>query len=131
MVSTKATGGRKVINVTALASSALLLNPRGVDTREVVETMFTADGIVARPTQELVGTHALLALVAAGFGISVLPEMALVGQHMPNCRCVKLRNGGSREIGIMLSAKRAPSPALNAFKAFLQKEGPSYRQETA
>ena len=124
-----ALSSRKYVDIAALASSALLLNPRGVDTREVVETMFAAVGIVARPAQELVGTQSLLALVAAGFGVSVLPEMALVGQHMPQCRCVRLRNGGSREIGVMLSAKRAPSPALAAFKAFLQQEGPGYRQK--
>ncbi|WP_051237358.1 LysR family transcriptional regulator [Ottowia thiooxydans] len=126
-----ALSARKVISIAALASSALLLNPRGTDTREVLETMFAAAGIVVRPTQELVGTHAMLALVEGGFGIGVLPEMALVGVHMPQCRCVKLSNGGRREIGVMLSAKRAPSPAVTAFKAFLQQEGPGYRQETA
>jgi hypothetical protein len=50
---------------------------------------------------------------------------------MPGCRCVKLREGGSREIGVMMSSKRAPSPAMRAFKAFLEGAGGRYSEQKA
>ena len=109
-------------------SAPLLLNPRAVNTREAVEKLFAGAGLVAQPAQEMITTHALVALFALGFGVSVLSKMALAGLHMPVCRCVRLREGDRREIGVMMSSKRALSPAMRAFKAFLERTGGRYSE---
>ncbi len=114
--------GRRTVALAELARHPLLLNPRGVDSREMLEQAFRAVGIVPRAAQELVGTQALLALVGAGFGIAVLPRMALAGVSTAHYRTLRLREPAHRVIGILVSARRALPPAARALQGFLQTE---------
>lgn len=125
-----ALSARKRIALADLAGYPLLLNPRGVDLREVLQGMFSQAGITPRPAQELVGTHALVSLVAAGFGISVLPRMALAGLQGGPCHFIPLRGGEARDVGVMLPTRRSPSPACSAFKAFLEDNAQSLARAT-
>lgn len=117
---------RARVGARELAAFPLLLNPRGVDTREALETVFRAAGVVPQPAQELIGTHALVSLVGAGFGLSVLPRMALLGLNLSRCKLLDLREAVSREIGVVLSTKRSESPAAVAFREFLEAAGARY-----
>ena len=110
---------RKTIALAELARFPLLLNPRGVDLREMLQTLFEKDDLSPVVVQEMTGTHALVALVAAGFGMSIQPRMALSGLALAGCNAIKLRGGAGRAIGVMLPAPRSHSPATLAFKAFL------------
>jgi DNA-binding transcriptional LysR family regulator len=118
--------GRVRVGARQLAAYPLLLNPRGVDTREALEAMFRAARIVPQPTQELIGTPALVSLVGAGFGVSVLPRMAFLGLDLARCRLLELREAAGREIGVVLSTKRSESPATVAFREFLEAAGARY-----
>jgi LysR family carnitine catabolism transcriptional activator len=118
-----ALAARKSTSLVELAKYPLLLNPRGVDLREMLQVLFHAEGLAPEAAQELTGTHALVALVAAGFGVSIQPRMALAGLDMPGCRVLKLRGGGGRDIGVMLPTRRSHSPATLAFKTFLAEQG--------
>lgn len=110
---------RRTISLAELARFPLLLNPRGVDLREVLQVLFEAEKLTPDVVQEMTGTHALVSLVAAGFGVSIQPRMALFGLVLAGCCEIKLRDGPGREIGIMLPARRSHSPATRAFEEFL------------
>jgi DNA-binding transcriptional LysR family regulator len=118
-----ALSSRKTVALVDLAKQPLLLNPRGVDLREILHEMFQAEKLAPHVAQELVGTHALLALVASGFGVSIQPRMALSGLATPGCSVLKLRGGAGRDIGVMLSTRRSHAPATLAFKDFLAEQG--------
>lgn len=110
---------RRTISLAELARFPLLLNPRGVDLREMLQVLFEAEKLTLQVVQEMTGTHALVALVAAGYGVSIQPRMALSGLALPGCNVVKLRGGSGRDIGVMLPARRSHSPATLAFRDFL------------
>jgi DNA-binding transcriptional LysR family regulator len=118
--------GRSRVAAKDLAAFPLLLNPRGVDMREALEAMFRASGVTPRPAHELIGTPALVSLVSGGFGVTVLPRMALLGLDLAACRLLKLRETVGREIGTVLSIKRSASPATVAFREFLEAAGDRY-----
>lgn len=109
---------RRRLRLRDLLAHPLLLNPRGVDLRETVEARFTQQGLVPAPAQELVGSHALVALVAAGQGVSILPRLALATARMEGCRAIRLLDGGSRQLGLVVPKGRSLSPAAQAFIDF-------------
>jgi LysR family carnitine catabolism transcriptional activator len=110
---------RKRVEIAELGRHALLLNPRGVDLREALETLFRAVGVTPVPAQELTSTHGLVTLVGAGFGASVLPRLSLTGLDLGACRVLQLRQSAGREIGVLQLANRSDSPAMAAFRSFL------------
>ncbi|QJW83352.1 LysR family transcriptional regulator substrate-binding protein [Ramlibacter terrae] len=114
---------RKGTSFAELARHPLLLNPKGVDLREMLERLFHAEALVPRVAQELIGTHALVALVAAGFGVSIQPRMALSGLDMQGCSVLKLRGGAGREIGVMLPARRSHAPATHGVQGVPAEQG--------
>jgi LysR family carnitine catabolism transcriptional activator len=119
---------RARISLNDLAGSPLLLNPRGVDLREMLEVRLRAAGLAVAPVQEIVGAPALVALVSEGLGVAILPEMALPAGKMPGCTAVRIRDAGCRQIGVAWLARRSLSPATDAFRRFLVDLRPaSYR----
>jgi LysR family carnitine catabolism transcriptional activator len=113
---------RRQIGLTELARYPLLLNPRGVDSREILEQAFVAAGLQVQPAQELVGTPVLLSLVLSGFGVAVLPRMAMADAPPEPYRILPLHESPQRTVGILTAARRALSPAALAFRAFLQEQ---------
>jgi DNA-binding transcriptional LysR family regulator len=116
-----ALSARQRVTLQELSSFPLLLNPRGVALREMLETRLRAVGVVPAPAQELVGTHALVALVGAGTGVSILPRLALATADVRGCRVLKLRDGGTRQVGLLLPSRRSRSPATEALKSFIER----------
>lgn len=112
--------GRQRVTLQDVAAFPLLLNPRGVALRETLEARLRATGITPEPQQELVGTHALVAMVGAGLGVSVLPRLALATVDVGRCKLLKLRDGSSRQVGLLLPQRRSRSPATEALKAFVE-----------
>lgn len=112
---------RRLISMQDLKPYPLLLNPRGVALREMLEHKLLSVGIKPAPAQELVNTYALIALVGAGLGVSVLPRMAVAKADLLGCKTVKLQDGGARDIGLVLSRRRSVSPATEALRAFIER----------
>jgi LysR family carnitine catabolism transcriptional activator len=115
-----ALSGRSRVRPSELAAYPLLLNPRGVDLRETLQALLRDAGVVPQPAQELIGSHALVSLVSAGFGVSILPRMALSGLDLSRCRLLRLQPRAGRAIGIVLPVNRSESPAVAAFRQFLE-----------
>lgn len=112
--------GRRRVTLRDVAAFPLLLNPRGVALRETLDIRLRAIGVTPTPAQELVGTHALVALVGAGLGVAVLPRLALATVDVRGCRLLKLRDGGAREVGLVLPQRRSASPATEALRTFVE-----------
>ena len=115
-----ALGRRARVRLADLAAQPLLLNPRGVELRELLDALCRREGIALRAAQELVGAHALIALVGTGFGATVLPRLALHGCDLSRCRVLPLQPQASREIGVVTVRGRAESPARAAFRGVLK-----------
>lgn len=126
-----ALSARSRLRLADLAAHPLLLNPRGVALRELLESLFRREGLSPQPAQEMVGAHALMAMVGLGFGVSVLPRLALCGSDLSLCRVVALQPQAAREIGIVSVRGRSPSPARAAFGAFLQAQAGAIQEAVA
>ena len=103
-----------------LAEHPMMLTPRGSDLRESIEAFFARHGATIKPSQELVNSHPMLALVGYGFGICVLPRMSLDEVDTSRCRLLRVTPYSAREVGIVLPRGRSPAPALVAFREFLE-----------
>lgn len=112
--------GRRVLAPRQLAAYPLLLNPRGVDLREIVEERFRSAGLAVEPAQELTGTYPLVSLVRLGLGVSIQPRMSLEGISLEGCRLVGFQPRTVREIGLLLLGDTHHSPATLAFRDCLK-----------
>ncbi|TDR88189.1 LysR family transcriptional regulator [Enterovirga rhinocerotis] len=110
---------RKRVRIEELRGRSLLLNPRGVDLRESLESLFAQAALTVSPTQELVSSSALVALVSAGFGVTILPKTALSGLQLSGCRIAALDPKASREVGIVVKPERSRSPPVLALRTFI------------
>jgi len=113
---------RSTISAKNLSKYPLLLNPRGIALRESVEASFKRQGIDITPSQEVTGAASLVALVAQGVGVTILPPTALASLNMEACHTLQLRPSVEREIGVILSDDYTPSPATEAFMNYLKHE---------
>ena len=64
-----------------IASAALILPPAGNPLRDEVETAARADGVDLRVQIEVEGVRLIADLVAAGAGVSILPDAAVPADH--------------------------------------------------
>lgn len=112
---------RVQVDLEDLRGQTLVLNPRGVDLRESLEVLFEGAGLVVRPAQEMIANSSLIALVAAGIGVTILPRTALSGLDLSQCRVAPLHPGAKREIGFIVPPERSRSPAILAFRLFTEK----------
>lgn len=112
--------GRSQVRLGELVDYPLFLNPQGVDLRDSLDILFHHESATPRPSQELIGTHALVSLVSSGFGVTVLPRMALHGLDLSRCRLLRVTPSAGREIGILSARNRSESPAIAALRKFLE-----------
>lgn len=105
------------IRLEGLRDRALVLNPRGVDMRERLESLFEQAGMTIRPVQEMIGNSSLVALVAEGLGTTILPRTALKGLRLSGCHVAPLYPPAARQVGGVALFERSTSPAVCAFLA--------------
>lgn len=113
---------RRRVTLEDLRGRRMVLNPRGVDLREGLEALFERASLPVDPAQEMTASSSLMALVAAGIGVTILPRTALSGLDASRCRIATLHPRAFREIGIFVPPERSRSPSILAFQAFTQRE---------
>ncbi len=111
---------RRRVNLDDLRGHTMVLNPRGVDLRENLEALFEGSSISVQPAQEMIASSSLIALVAAGIGLTILPRTAMTGLDLSLCRIVTLHPRRFREIGLFISPERSRNPSVLAFRAMTQ-----------
>lgn len=111
--------GRSRIELRELGTCNLVLNPRGVHLREILEELFRSNGLFAQPVVELTSVPALVSFVSEGFGATILPRLSLHGLNLSRCRVIELTPRSSRQIGLVSIREKSDSPAVAGFRRFL------------
>lgn len=110
---------RKTVRARDLAEEPLLLLDRSTGTRAYVDAVFTRARVRPRVTMEMGSVEVLKRLVELGFGVSIVPAMAIRGEvARGTLAAVGFFGGGrKRSVGIVTQKGSALSPATSAFVA--------------
>jgi DNA-binding transcriptional LysR family regulator len=108
-----ARSGPEALRLADLARVGLVLPPPTFGLRDTLDAAFTAAGVTPRLTAELEGIGAILALVQAGLGPTVLPRSALVGSTGLFTRPL-VAPAPSRPLGAIWHRSRTPDDAMRA-----------------
>ena len=107
--------GRATVSLRTLCAAPLVTTPPGTSTRRLLEEAFTAEGLVPRIAVEVNARDAILPLVLAGAGASLLPRRLTEGATAQGAVVTAVRPAISRAIGIL----HRPGPLSPAAAAFL------------
>jgi DNA-binding transcriptional LysR family regulator len=108
-----AQGRVDALSLAELAGTGLVLPPPTFGLRDTLDAAFATVGVNPRPAAELEGIGAILALVQAGLGPTVLPGSALVGRTGLVAR--RLADPApSRSLGAIWHATRKPDESMAA-----------------
>jgi DNA-binding transcriptional LysR family regulator len=101
------------VSLAELGRIGLILPPRGFGLRQSVDAAYAAIGVVPRIAAELEGIGAIIALVQAGLGASLLPRSAAVGAAACTIRCIE-GPGPNRHLAAVWRSGSAPDAAMLA-----------------
>lgn len=122
---------RRAVHVKALAAHPLLLLDRTTGGRAALDAAFVQAGVRPRVTMEMGSVEVLKSLVELGFGLSVVPALAVAREARARTLAVLDLRGlsGARSVALVLPATAPLSPAATAFAA-LARENWSGRSRT-
>jgi DNA-binding transcriptional LysR family regulator len=106
--------GAKEIAFADIADEPFLALPRATELRNVLDHMFRAQDRNLQPAFEVMHHLTLMGMVAAGLGVTILPELCLGGHGMPIATARLIRPRRSRHISIATRRGQALSPAAAA-----------------
>lgn len=110
-------GNGRPVPLEELLGESWLLTEKGCNYRKVLEEELAARGLSLEDRLEMGSTRALIDFVAAGLGISLLPEFDL-REALKNGRVVKIGvedYGMEMELQLLVSRERWLRPALTCF----------------
>jgi len=99
------------VSLADLGQAGLILPPRGFGLRDAVDEAYTRLGVVPRIASELEGIGAIIALVQAGIGVSLLPHSAAAGAAAPIIRRID-GHAPSRHLGAVWRTDARPDAAI-------------------
>jgi DNA-binding transcriptional LysR family regulator len=105
---------RTSVALRTLAATPLVTTPPGTSTRRLLEEAFAAEGLTPRIAVEANAREAILPLVLAGAGASLLPRRLTEGAATQGAVVTAVRPAISRAIGLVHRAGPL-SPAARAF----------------
>ena len=109
------------VDATALGAHQLILFERGSGFRTFLEEVFESKGILLRPDMELDSIEAIKAMVVAGLGISVVPEVAVANELAAGTLvALSLRDWPVMERTTSLIIRHTTEPRSAAVEAFLR-----------
>jgi DNA-binding transcriptional LysR family regulator len=109
---------RRQLHVAALAAHPLLLLDRTTGSRAALDAAFGQAGVHPHVAMEMSSVEVLKRLVELGFGLSVVPAVAVVREARARTLAVLgLRGLSGRSVGLVLPASAPVSPAAAAFAA--------------
>jgi DNA-binding transcriptional LysR family regulator len=116
--------------ITDIAGERFILHRKNQNTRKLVDQYLFKQGISPHVAMELDETETIKAIVARGYGVSVLPESAFIEQRTnTDIRTFRIpRKQLHRSLAVVYSRTRTLRPAVAAFIALLQK---SYKEMPA
>lgn len=118
------------VNLSNLDGQAFVARPPGSHTRAWTDQLFTRSGVSPRIVAEFDHPEAILQAVAAGVGISLLPDWA-VPDNLAEAKVHKIHIHGARlnrTLRLIWAENRALSSATQAFLAHLSGPFPNLSQ---
>ncbi|GAA4256069.1 LysR family transcriptional regulator [Dactylosporangium darangshiense] len=103
-----------------LADRPWVAGPPSSTAGEVLDRLGRERGFTPRRAHACVDYPAVLALVAAGHGATIAPDLALRGVNRDEIRVTSLPGAGARRLDAHLTAGRAQLPAVEALLACLK-----------
>lgn len=116
--------GRASLRLLDIASEPLVALPVGFGIRQLSDEMLAQAGVSPRIVFEAMEIPAVEGLVAAGFGVAVVPEPR-PGRGEPMCEYVALSHrGAQRHVGLAWTAHHQRPPAAERFATFVRTTTP-------
>lgn len=112
---------RQSLRLSQLRNESFVLFPKGFILREIVESACKEAGFVPEVSFEGEDIDAIKGLVAAGLGVSLIPEITLVDNLPRSTLKVPLTNPSlTRSVGVIVPADRELLPTEKIFFQFLR-----------
>ncbi|MFF1571567.1 LysR substrate-binding domain-containing protein [Leifsonia sp. NPDC058292] len=106
------------VEVSELEDLEFLALKPGAGLRGIADSYFAVHGVVPNVVLEVTELSTLRALVRAGVGVALLPELT----EDAGLRLVPLRDEATRVIGLATNRSRSPSAAAQQFARFVREE---------
>ena len=103
--------GRATVSMRQLAAEPWITQQPGSSCQELVQRVCSAAGFVPDVAATCFDFRAILALVGAGHGVSLIPELALTGLREPPVALVRARPKIHRRINALVSSRPGTTPA--------------------
>lgn len=111
---------RKVVSLTELMDEEFILFPKGYILEEVVSDACREMGFEPKVSTEGEDMDAIKGMVAAGIGITLLPESAVSQYHSPFLNCIEVNSPQvTRSVGIITPKRRQLSASEKLFHEFV------------
>ncbi|AQA06404.1 LysR family transcriptional regulator [Mycobacterium sp. MS1601] len=112
--------GRPSVRFGDIADEPVVALPVGFGLRHLTDELFAKAGVTPRIAVEAMEIPAVEGMVAAGFGVAVVPQPR-PGRGEPNCEYVALpHRDAQRHIGLTWSTERQLPPAAERFAGFVK-----------
>jgi DNA-binding transcriptional LysR family regulator len=112
---------REAVTFRELAAYPLILTPRHTNGRRVLDQAIEHLHLTLRPQFELVHHFSVGKMVEAGFGVTVLPRLAVPNLSIPGLVTVELKSPRIyRDLGVITRREYQFSPAAHAFVTVLK-----------
>jgi DNA-binding transcriptional LysR family regulator len=110
---------RRRLDLDDLAAHPLVLLDRSTSARAFLDAAFTSRRLAPRIAMEMNSLQVITRMVALGFGISVVPELAVA--DMSDVVAIPVAGlGAARKVGVVLPDPGPPSRAARAFVELLR-----------
>jgi len=108
---------RKRVRLAEMQPYSFILLDRGSSTRRFIDEQFDRAGISPKPAMEVAGIEVMKKLVELGFGLSIVPYVAVREEvSRKTLRAVSIfRKSEARKLGVIHLKREPPSPAARAF----------------
>jgi DNA-binding transcriptional LysR family regulator len=114
---------RRRVGLEQVAAHPLVLLDRSTSSRAFLDGLLAAKGLAARVAMEMNSLEVIKRLVALGFGVSIVPEVAVRGEvARKELVAVPVTGLGARQVGVALPSPGPASRAARAFVALLERE---------
>jgi DNA-binding transcriptional LysR family regulator len=116
--------GRRKLGLSDLADQPIVALPTDSRTRRTIDAAAAMAGVALRQMVVVTQIATLLALVATGVGIGIVPRGSVHGPMGRGLRAVPLEPRLVRRIGVITLREREPTPAAMGFLMLLRRDWP-------
>lgn len=108
------------VELSEVAKFPLLLSSSNTTIRRDIDRWLSSQQLKVTVKHEALNTGTLIGLAEQGLGVAIIPAISLANVSLGKSVALPFAEKLGRHIGVAVASHRSPSPALSAFKSFLQ-----------